>query len=772
MAENNKRRRLSVSGSFKKDEEIPTSNAKAEAASPGTTEDQTPAKERKTRTLFVRSLPTTATSESLTEHFSQSYPLKHATVVLDPQTKQSKGYGFVTFTDHEDAELAAKELNNSVLEGKKIKIELAEPRHREIDEKEGKSVPSSVPSKVKELKDKRKQEALPPKLIIRNLPWSVTEPEHLELLFRSYGKIKHAVVPKKGTRVAGFGFVVMRGRKNAERAIEGVNGKEVDGRTLAVDWAVDKNEWDSMNNAAEDSTDKEAGGDGEEAEEKEHLDVVDDGESDADSEDGGVELGDENEDDDISMGDAEDDDLDEEEEEEEDENREDERNVSTIFIRNLPFSATDETLHEHFSKFGPLRYARVVLDPATDRPRGTAFVCFYNAEDAASCIRGAPRDADAAHGKDPRQKAATRQMHSVLENENNDPSGKYTMDCRVLQISQAVSRAEAGRLEEEGSSRRETRDHDKRRLFLLSEGTIPSNSPAYSKLSETERKMREASAKQRQKLIKSNPMLHVSLTRLSVRNLPRHIDSKALKALAREAVVGFAKDVKNGLRKPISWEESRRSAALMKEAEHLRKSQKKGIVKQAKVVFEGKDGGKTNDQAGAGRSRGYGFIEYATHRNSLMGLRWLNGHAVEASASTPNADPADRKKRLIVEFALENAQVVNRRRERETNTRKAAQSSADDKPNGLQRGVKRSWDGKGEKDGKRERGGKGHKTAFRDFKNGKGGAKNDKKGTKTPNKAPSSEKGAGGEAAGDKDNELAKRNRIIARKRMLRRNRK
>lgn len=732
------------------DENIPAANATAEKTTLDA--DQTPAKERKTRTLFVRSLPSTATTESLTEYFSQSYPLKHATVVLDPQTKQSKGYGFVTFTDHEDAQSAAKELNNSVFEGKKIKIEFAEPRHREIDEKEGKSVPSSMPSKAKELKEKRRLESMPPKLIIRNLPWSVTEPEHLEQLFRSYGKIKHAIVPRKGSRVAGFGFVVMRGRKNAERAIEGVNGKEVDGRTLAVDWAVDKNEWDSMNNAAEEAASNEVAGESEEADEKEHLDVVDDGE-DEDEENGGVELGDEDDEDDISMGEAEDDDL----EEGEEEDKEDERNASTIFIRNLPFSSTDDTLYEHFSKFGSLRYARVVLDPATERPKGTAFVCFYRVEDAAACVRGAPRETDSARSKDPRQKAATRQMHSVLEDENNDPTGRYTMDGRVLQVSQAVSRTEAGRLEEEGSSRREARDHDKRRLFLLSEGTIPSNSPAYAKLSETERKMREASAKQRQKLIKSNPMLHVSLTRLSVRNLPRHIDSKALKALAREAVVGFAKDVKNGLRKPISWEESRRSAALMKEADHLRKSQKKGIVKQAKVVFEGKDGSKMNDKAGAGRSRGYGFIEYATHRNSLMGLRWLNGHAIES----PNADPADRKKRLIVEFALENAQVVNRRREREMNIRKAAQTNAEDGP---QRGVKRSLDDKGEKEAKRPRGGKGHRKSLK-MTNGKGGTKPD---GKSSDKASSAEKGA----KEDKNNDIAKRNRIIAKKRMLRKNRK
>lgn len=61
------------------------------------------------RTLFVRSLPAIATSDKLTELFSQNYPLKHATVVMDTETKQSKGYGFVTFADAEDAQRAVDE---------------------------------------------------------------------------------------------------------------------------------------------------------------------------------------------------------------------------------------------------------------------------------------------------------------------------------------------------------------------------------------------------------------------------------------------------------------------------------------------------------------------------------------------------------------------------------------------------------------------------------------------------------------------------------------
>lgn len=48
------------------------------------------------RTLFVRSLPTSATDESLTEFFSNYFPVKHATVVKDRATKASRGYGFVS----------------------------------------------------------------------------------------------------------------------------------------------------------------------------------------------------------------------------------------------------------------------------------------------------------------------------------------------------------------------------------------------------------------------------------------------------------------------------------------------------------------------------------------------------------------------------------------------------------------------------------------------------------------------------------------------------
>jgi nucleolar protein 4 len=182
-------------------------------------------------TLFIRALPADNTNETLADNLSQSFPIKHAVVVTDKETSKCKGYGFVTFADHEDARRALEEFNGSNFQNSKLKVDFAERRHREEGEAH---VPGST---------HREEVAarLPSKLIVRNLPWSINTPEKLTRLFLSFGKINQAIVPKDPQgRMKGFGIVMLRGRKNAEHALESVNGREVDGRILAVDWAVDR----------------------------------------------------------------------------------------------------------------------------------------------------------------------------------------------------------------------------------------------------------------------------------------------------------------------------------------------------------------------------------------------------------------------------------------------------------------------------------------------------------------------------------------------------
>ncbi|OJJ03797.1 hypothetical protein ASPVEDRAFT_43298 [Aspergillus versicolor CBS 583.65] len=691
--------------------------------SPSKAKSQEDAASQPRRELFVRSLPASATTESLAEHFSQSYVIKHAVVVLDPKTKQSKGYGFVTFADVEDAQAALEELNGSTFEGKKIKVEYAQPRQRVVDEAAGKSAPSAAALERKQQREQQKADTQPPKLIVRNLPWSIKTPDDLALHFRSFGKVKYITLPKKGTQLAGFGFVVLRGKKNAEKALEAVNGKEVDGRTLAVDWAVEKEVWETQ-----------------QKEEVQQEPEVKEESSDVDMDEGGVGLVDEDIDEAMNSEEDEDDDIKDEDEEDDEEGegeKEDERNASTIFIRNLPFTCDDETLYDHFTQFGPLRYARIVVDPETERPRGTGFVCFWKPENAQTCLQGAPKQQDPLAAEKEKGKKGSIIKQSVLQNENADPTGKYTLDGRVLQISRAVSKSRATQLQEEGVSKRLVRDTDKRRLYLLNEGTISPNSTLYQQLSPSEIKMREDSFKQRQNFIRKNPSLHFSLTRLAVRNLPRHVTSKDLKQLAREAIVGFAKDAKEGVREPLSREEMDRASEEMREADRIRKQKGVGIVRQAKIVFEGRDGSKIDEGSGAGRSRGYGFIEYYTHRHALMGLRWLNGHAISPPKNV-SEELKDRKKRVIVEFAIENAQVVKRRSELQERGRNFKKDKGDE--DAPQKGD--------QKKNNRDAGSKGQKRKRSESNNGKS------------------------KEEAEEQNKVAKRNRIIAKKRMQRKSRK
>ncbi|KAI0166583.1 hypothetical protein GGR57DRAFT_447220 [Xylariaceae sp. FL1272] len=664
--------------------------AEAEVAQvePEATNEQRPPKKARTeasRSLFVRSLAPTTTSEALTNFFSQYFPVKHATVVVDTQTKTSKGFGFVTFTDVEDTQAAKEQLQGHKLDGRPIFLDIAESRHRQPG-----VAADGAAAKKEERKTALAEARKAPKLIVRNLPWSIKRSEQLSALFRSYGLVKYADLPQNKGKLSGFGFITMRGRKNAEAAMEGVNGKVVDGRTLSVDWAVSKDEWNKHQKEEEETiatTEQDA----------EDIDESEEADNDGDKEKEDEKDEDEEEDEDLRnfmknhMQNLEEEDSNaEEDEDKEDDDSEDDTaeggaavtakpkpqttdNSSTIFIRNLPFTTTDVELKAHFEQFGRIRYARVVTDRATDRPAGTGFVCFTSVDDMKLCLKGAPRP----------QQSGIPNKKSILQNETADEEGKYTIEGRVLQVSQAVSKDEATRLAESGVAARQGKDQDKRRLYLLSEGIIPKDSPIFNMLAPSEVKIRDQSAAQRKKLIQGNPTLHISLTRLAVRNMPKNLDSKALKALAREAIVGFATDVKAGRRQPLSKEELARGGTEEKEAERRRKEKGKGVVKQTKIIYENKEGSKVHEMDGASKSRGYGFIEYTSHRCALMGLRWLNGHAVKTDEG--------KTLRLIVEFAIENAQVVARRRDLQEKS-KAGQhvpqgaQAGSEKPSGVPKG--------------------------------------------------------------------------------------
>lgn len=218
------------------------------------------------------------------------------------------------------------------------------------------------------------------------------------------------------------------------------------------------------------------------------------------------------------------------------------------------------------------------------------------------------------------------------------------------------------------------------------------NSPAADSLPAEELDKRINSFNARRNLLKINPSLYVSKTRLSVRQIPLGVTEHMLKRLANYAIREFEEEVRKGEREPLH-------ATEMEEAEGAEKGrEKKGKksgqkVKQAKIVRESS---KVDVMTGKGKSKGYGFLELHKHQDALRVLRWANNNKAvgdlwggwrksevaeltkkekgdgQDGATGPKEEARKgdgtwtaTKKTLIVEFSIENVQVTERRKSRQ-----------------------------------------------------------------------------------------------------------
>lgn len=55
---------------------------------------------------------------------------------------------------------------------------------------------------------------------------------------------------------------------------------------------------------------------------------------------------------------------------------------NNLYISNLSYRTQEQDLHDKFSKFGKIKYCKVIKDPYTNQSRGFGFVTFESAEDA------------------------------------------------------------------------------------------------------------------------------------------------------------------------------------------------------------------------------------------------------------------------------------------------------------------------------------------------------------------------------------------------------
>jgi len=80
--------------------------------------------------LFVGSLSWDTNDDGLRAAFSPFGEITEAVVITDRNSDRSRGFGFVTFEDDEAADKAVAELNGTDLDGRTIRVDVAQAKER------------------------------------------------------------------------------------------------------------------------------------------------------------------------------------------------------------------------------------------------------------------------------------------------------------------------------------------------------------------------------------------------------------------------------------------------------------------------------------------------------------------------------------------------------------------------------------------------------------------------------------------------------------------
>jgi len=78
--------------------------------------------------LLVRNLARTTTEAELRTMFEVYGTVQSCTLVMDKKTGDSKGFGFIEMPKPGDAKAAMKNLNDTEVDGYKIRVKKAEPK--------------------------------------------------------------------------------------------------------------------------------------------------------------------------------------------------------------------------------------------------------------------------------------------------------------------------------------------------------------------------------------------------------------------------------------------------------------------------------------------------------------------------------------------------------------------------------------------------------------------------------------------------------------------
>jgi polyadenylate-binding protein len=172
--------------------------------------------------IFMKNLDKSIDNKAMFDTFSAFGNILSCKVATD-ETGNSKGYGFVHFETEDAANQAIQKVNGMLLNGKKVFV--------------GKFIPRK--QREKEMGEKARKFT---NVFVKNFGDDLDDVK-LGEMFSQYGKITSCkVMTSEEGKAKGFGFVAFEDATCAEKAVEELHNKEINGKVLYVGRAQKKGE--------------------------------------------------------------------------------------------------------------------------------------------------------------------------------------------------------------------------------------------------------------------------------------------------------------------------------------------------------------------------------------------------------------------------------------------------------------------------------------------------------------------------------------------------
>ncbi|KAG5265172.1 hypothetical protein AALO_G00262170 [Alosa alosa] len=181
--------------------------------------------------VYIKNFGEDMDDEKLREIFSK-YGNSMSIRVMTDDSGKSRGFGFVSFERHEDAQRAVDEMNGKEMNGKLIYVGRAQKKVERQTE---------LKRKFEQMKQDRMTRYQGVNLYVKNLDDGIDD-ERLRKEFSPFGTITSAKVMMEGGRSKGFGFVCFSSPEEATKAVTEMNGRIVATKPLYVALAQRKEE--------------------------------------------------------------------------------------------------------------------------------------------------------------------------------------------------------------------------------------------------------------------------------------------------------------------------------------------------------------------------------------------------------------------------------------------------------------------------------------------------------------------------------------------------